>query len=173
MDGNKYSSAVYQSTKNIRFGCTVCPKKNKNDTLINSSSNKLWRDRNHLKNNVTNTINEKSKTSCTIRRPTVNECYCNSMERLKTESFPKLICSKHYKTPNLMDVNQDWLQEIIKFRHENWFDCHSDSFIDAMSVQNNNLICRFIFTLFFPNYKFFYLKIIMVLCAKINFCITV
>lgn len=148
MGGNKYSNAVNQSTKNYRLGCTVCLKKNTNNSLINtSSSNKPWRDRNHLKNNVTNTKNEKSNTSCIIHRPSTNGCYCNHMEYLKNESFPRLICSKHFKTPDLIDVDHDWLHKIIEFRRENWFDCHSDSFIDALCVQNNNPFCKFFYIL--------------------------
>jgi hypothetical protein len=148
MGENKYSSAVNQSIEKSRLGCSVCLKKNTNDTLINHidiSPNKPWRDRNHLKNNVSITKNEKCITLC---KPTINECYCNHMEQLKNEPFPRLICSKLLKTPNLINVDKKWLHEIIEFRRENWFDCHSDSFIDPMFVQNNKPFCKFIIIIF-------------------------
>lgn len=151
MGGNKYSSALNQRIEKSRLGCTVCVKKNANDTLVNHiehvemSSNKPWLDRNHLKNKFTSTKNEKSTTPY---KPSVNECYCNHMEQLKNEPFPRLICSKLFKTPNLINVDKNWLHEIIEFRRENWFDCHSDSFIDTMHVQNNKAFCKFIIIIF-------------------------
>lgn len=143
MENKKYS-AVGRSAKNNRLGCSVCPKKIDSENIIlNSSSNNLYFERRCLKHNE----HEKSKlTSAFLSRAKVNECYCDQMEQIKT-SIPKLICSKYLKIPNLNHVNEDWLNEIIEFRHENWFDCHSDMFIDTTSIRNINSPCKYIIIL--------------------------
>uniref|UniRef100_A0A2S2P872 Uncharacterized protein n=2 Tax=Schizaphis graminum TaxID=13262 RepID=A0A2S2P872_SCHGA len=129
--------------KNIiksRLGCSVCKKKVNNDTSIKNLSSKPWIDKRNLKINVVDKkcINcEYSKLTPTVTLNTkINECYCNHMEETKNETFPKLICSKRFKTPHLTDINEKWLNEIIEFRRQNWFDCHADLLNDGICVQN-------------------------------------
>lgn len=146
MGVNEYSNNVCKNTKERRIGCSVCPKKNINVKLAdNSSSNKPCLNRKCLKSNVTSTKHkefEKSKiTPTVILKPIIKECYCNHMEKIKKETFPRLICSKYFKIPNLID--KDWLHEIVEFRRENWFDCHSNSSIDANCVKNINPLCEY------------------------------
>lgn len=141
MEIKKYSIAVDKNKNHSRIGCTVCKNKITNDNLVlNSSSYKHWQESKHFKNSITKTKYEgcdKNKMTPVIK-PKVNECYCNYMDQIKKELFPKIICSKRFKLPSLIDIDDDWLNEIIEFRRENWFDCHADSFVDAISIQNVN-----------------------------------
>lgn len=126
-----------------RLGCTLCPKKNTDVKLVdNYSSNKPWLSIKCMKSNIINgkyKKNEKIEIKPTlISKPIIKECYCNHMEKIKKEIFPRLICSKHFKTANLIDIDKDWLHEIVEFRRENWFDCHSNLFSDTNCVQNIN-----------------------------------
>lgn len=135
-----YSIASDLNTRKSRLGCSVCKKKINNDTQIEHFSSKPWIDKKQIKNNVS----EKKLKNCeyiklaptVVLSPKISECYCNHMKQTKTESFPKLICSKRFTTPQLTDVDEKWLNEIIEFRRQNWFDCHADSFIDGISLQN-------------------------------------
>lgn len=139
MQNKEYSTAVGRSTKTNRLGCSVCPKKIDNEN-VNSKSNNIWFERKRVKHNEC----EKSKiTTAFPSRAKVNECYCDQMEQIKTLS-PKLICSKYLKMPNLTHVDKDWLNEIMEFRRENWFDCHSDLFNDNISIKNINSGCKYI-----------------------------
>ncbi|XP_015374514.1 PREDICTED: uncharacterized protein LOC107169314 isoform X2 [Diuraphis noxia] len=134
-----YSTAPDLNTKKSRLGCSVCKKKIINDTPIENCSSKPWIDKKHIKNSVpVKTKNcEYIKLAPTdMLSPKIRECYCNYMEQKKIESFPKLICSKRFKTPHLTDINEKWLHEIIEFRRLNWFDCHADSLIDEICDQN-------------------------------------
>lgn len=148
MGVKEYSNNVCKNTKESRLGCSVCPKKNIDVKLVdNDSSNKPWFNRKCLKNDVINTKFkhfEKSEITLTpIQKPLVKECYCYNMEKIKKGIFPRLICSKHFKTPNLIGIDKDWLHEIVDFRRENWFDCHSDLFFDANCIQNINPLCEY------------------------------
>lgn len=121
-------SKEYSSRR--RIGCSVCS--DKNTTLIDdNSSNKLKLKTKNLGNNVTTNLKynkcNKGEVISTLK-PQVNECYCNNMEHIKKESSSKLICSKRFNTPNI-DIDEDWLNEMLEFRRENWFDCHSNSTI--------------------------------------------
>lgn len=145
MRGNKYSIAVGDNTKKSRLGCSVCLKNNTDTLIINSSSNKPWHGKKYLKNNIINTKYkecEKNKTIPVIKSK-INECYCDHMEEIKKEVSPRLICSKRFITPNLIHIDEDWLNEIKDFRRDNWFDCHSDSVIDLIGTQNVKSLCKF------------------------------
>lgn len=134
---NEYSVSINKNLKN-RLGCSVCSKTNSNNSLeVNSSTNKL-KFENKQKNSFKSVNCNKCKKTSVLLKPKVNECYCHYMEHIKKPCFPKLICSKQFQTPNLLTVDKNWLDEIKKFRQENWFDCHSDSFIDATFLQNIN-----------------------------------
>ncbi|KAE9531681.1 hypothetical protein AGLY_010887 [Aphis glycines] len=136
----RFSIPMDKNRIKSRLGCSVCKKKINNDTSIKNSSSKPWIDKRNLENNVFDkkciNCNYNELTPTIKLKTKINECYCNHMEQLKNESFPKLICSKRFKTPHLTDVNETWLNEIIEFRRQNWFDCHADSFIDGFCVQN-------------------------------------
>lgn len=149
MEVKEYSNNVCKNTKKSRIGCSVCQKKNFDVKLVdNYSSNKPWLNRKCLISNITNTKFknvEKSEISPNLAlKPLIKECYCNNMEKIKIEIFPRLICSKSFKTPNLIDVDKDWLHDIVEFRRENWFDCHTNLFFDANSLQNINPLCEYI-----------------------------
>lgn len=146
---NKYSIAIGENTKKSRLGCSVCLKNNIDTLILNSSSNKLRNGKKLIKNNITNTKYkeyEKNKMIPVIKSK-MTECYCNHMEEIKKESLPKLICSKRFKTPNLISIDEDWLNEIKDFRRDNWFDCHSNSVIDLVSAQNIKPSCKYIILL--------------------------
>ncbi|XP_060869479.1 uncharacterized protein LOC132944250 isoform X2 [Metopolophium dirhodum] len=136
----EYSTASDLNIKKSRLGCSVCKKKINNDKPIEHFSSKPWIDQKHLKNKVSDKKIRKCEyikfSPCVTLSPKISECYCNRMEQTKNESFPKLICSKRFKTPHLTDVDEKWLNEIIEFRRQNWFDCHADSSIDGICVQN-------------------------------------
>lgn len=135
-----YSTASDLNTNESRLGCSVCKKKINYDNPIENFSSKPRIDKKHIKNNVS----EKKSKNCeyiklaptVILSPKINECYCNHMKQTKNESYPKLICSKRFKTPHLTDVNEKWLIEMIEFRRLNWFDCHADSLIDGICDPN-------------------------------------
>jgi len=139
MEIKEYSIAVDKNKKNNRIGCSVCKNKNTNDTLVlNSSSYKHWQESKHFKNSTTKTKYkgcDKNKITPVIK-PKVNECYCNHMDQIKKEPLPKIICSKRFKLPSFIDIDEDWLNEIIEFRRENWFDCHADSFVDSILLNH-------------------------------------
>lgn len=144
---NNYSIGLDKNTRSSRLGCSVCKKKVNNDTSIEHLSSKPWIDKRNLKN----VSNEKLKnceynklTPSIILRPSGNECYCNHMEQTRNVSFPRLICSKQFKTPHQTDVDKKWLHEIIEFRRQNWFDCHTESFINGNCVQNINPLSKYI-----------------------------
>lgn len=120
-----------------RIGCSVCKKKVPSDTLVRHDSKRLKNSTTKMKYKGC----DQNKMTPVIK-PKVNECYCNYMEQIKNESFPKILCSKHLKLPSLIDVDEDWLNEIIDFRRENWFDCHSDSFVGSFYIQNDNPFCK-------------------------------
>lgn len=132
MGNNEYSS-------HRRLGCSVCSKRN--TTLINNSSKNLRLEKKYLEKNVTTNLKynkcEKSNIISTLKLKD-NECYCHHMENIKKEALPKLICSKRIKTPYI-DIDKDWLNDILEFRRENWFDCHSDTTI----LKKVNRICKF------------------------------
>lgn len=142
IDMKQYCALVDKNAKS-RLGCSVCSKKTSNDNSnVKSSFYKTNVENKVLEKNVTykkhKEINGKSKrTPDFIDKPKINECYCNHMEPIKKEPFPKLICSKRFKTLDLVDIDEDWLHEIKEFRRENWFDCHADSLININSVKNN------------------------------------
>lgn len=145
MEVKKYSLAVGKNKNNSRIGCTVCKKKNTDDILDLNFSNKQWHESKHLNNSTTKFKYkgcDQNKITPVIKSK-INECYCTHMEQIKEESFPKIICSKRFKLPNLINIDEDWLKEIIDFRRENWFDCHSDSFVDTVCIKNDNPFCKF------------------------------
>jgi len=143
-----YSTASDLNTKKSRLGCSVCKKKLNDDTQIKNFSPKPGIDTKHINNNVS----EKKSKNCeyiklapTVKlSPKISECYCNHMKQTKDESFPKLICSKRFKTPHLTGVNEKWLVEMIEFRRQNWFDCHADSLIDGIYDQNIISLSKYI-----------------------------
>jgi len=141
----EYFTTINKRTNVSRLGCSVCPLKNINDTLkVNSLSNQLMFKKKLTSYNKNHTNCDKSEITPTITRSKHNECYCNHMEHIKKKSYPKIVCSKRFKKPNLIDMDEDWLKEMMEFRRENWFDCHSDSFIDTTCIQHINHICKFI-----------------------------
>lgn len=125
MEVNNNSKNLRQSTKS-RLGCSVCLKKKYIDKLARKQKH-------NYNNNMQLRTNE--KTPSVIPRPTFNECYCNYMQQMEKESFSKIVCSKSFKTPNLIDMDENWFNEIKEFRRDNWFDCHSDVFVDSKSVK--------------------------------------
>lgn len=136
MGVEEYSVSTNKNIKS-RLGCSVCLKSNSNNSFrVNSSDNKLKFEKKQKNNLISVNYNKCKKTSSVLLKPRVNECYCHYMEHIKKPYFPKLICSKQFQAPNILNVDKDWLDEINKFRRENWFDCHSDSFIDAALLQN-------------------------------------
>lgn len=146
----EYSNVTGLKKVKSRYGCSVCPKKVTNGTLIvNSSSINLLLNKKNVNHNDTNSKyldNDKSKIKAIISEPKVNDCYCNHMEEIKKKLFPKVLCSKRFKIP-VLDIDEDWLNEISKFRRENWFDCHSDTFTDAICLKNINSSSEYIFIL--------------------------
>lgn len=143
---NENSDAVNKNTKS-RFGCSVCQKKNLKDSLfLNSWTNKLKLETKE-KANDSNTEYEKCKQLLIQSK----ECYCNHMKQIQNKAIPRLICSKSYKTPNHIAVDNDWLNEMKEFRRENWFDCHSDSFFDTDFMTNINSLSKCIFVINLPN----------------------
>lgn len=158
MADKEYSNVIGEDKVKSRYGCSVCPKKVTNGVLIvNSSSNSNKQLLNKKKNGINDTNskykdNGKSKIITGIKsRSKVDECYCNHMEEIKKKYFPKVLCSKRFKIP-ILDVNEDWLNEITEFRRENWFDCHSDSFTDAICLNNINPSSEHIYILTKNNY---------------------
>lgn len=135
-----YSVVSDLNTKKSRLGCFVCKTKINNYTSTEHFSSKPWIEKKHLKNKVTDKKCRKCEyiklSPSVTSSPKISECYCNHMEETKNESFPKLICSKRFKSPHLTDVDEKWLNEIIEFRRQNWFDCHADLSIDGICVQN-------------------------------------
>jgi len=159
MGVKEYSIYLDQNTKKKRLGCSVCKKKINNDNSIENVSSKPWIEKRYLKNNV---LDKKLKncelsnlSPTKIPRHKIKECYCNHMEQVQIESFPRLICSKRFKTPHLTDIDEKWFNEIIEFRRQNWFDCHAESFIDSTYVQNINPLSKCIIK-FFKNYIIFF-----------------
>lgn len=130
-----------------RLGCSVCPKKATTKYKLiddNSSTNKLRHQRKDLKKSVTTKYNksEKSEIVPTVR-PKVNQCYCYNMEHIKREPPPKLLCSKRFENP-ITDNDETWLNEILEFRRENWFDCHSNTTFP----KNIYPICKYTYTIY-------------------------
>lgn len=149
MGVKEYCNNECKNTKESRVGCSVCPKKDIDVKLVdNYSPNKPWLNRTFLKSNIINTkfknFEKREVLPTLILKPNIKECYCNNMEKIKKEICPRLICSKNFKSPNLIDIDKDWLHEIVEFRRENWFDCHSNLFFDANSLQNINLLREYL-----------------------------
>lgn len=125
-----------------RIGCTVCKKKNTNSTSnVSFLSHKKLAEKKKMKDDMSKNYNGITSDKNVIKteielKPKKNECYCNYMELMKRESYPKLVCSQRFKTPNLVGIDKDWLNEIKKFRHENWFDCHADSLTHEIYLKN-------------------------------------
>lgn len=137
---NENYIAVNKNTKS-RFGCSVCQKKNLEEPFfLNPCTNKLKLET-KKKANDSNTEYKKCKQVPIQSK----ECYCNHMEQIQNKAIPRLICSKRHKTPNHIAIDNDWLNEMKEFRRENWFDCHSDSFVDTDFMKNINSLCKCIF----------------------------
>lgn len=114
-----------------RLGCSICLRKSTCDNLIiNPSISKL-----HLANNYLESNEKKNK------KKKHNECYCKHMEQIKEKSIPKLLCSKRYSNINRNGKEEDWFNDVITFRRENWFDCHSNNVIDSTCI---NPLCKYI-----------------------------
>lgn len=136
MDIEEYST----SKMKCRLGCSVCLTRNTSDHLvINSSINKLC---------LGNNENKKQQNKCDkckiIPMNIDHECYCNRIKHVKKESIPKLICSKHYSNLNHNDKEKNWFNEIIEFRRENWFDCHSN-INNVTYLKDINPLCKYMY----------------------------
>lgn len=136
--------AVNKNSKS-RLGCSVCQKTNFKDVFLVNSFNKL------KLGTKQKAIAMKFKKCESITSIPSKECYCSRMEQIQDKVIPRLICSKRYKTPSNIAIDYDWLNEMKEFRRENWFDCHSDSFVDTEFVKSINSLCKFIIVINFPN----------------------
>lgn len=125
---------IVPSSDNIRLGCSVCSKYTKSSTYRNHFSTS------NSKKISESTFDEKGIKFQKIKRnPQKNtkiksQCYCTSMVINKTETQFKHICSKMCEHLKVSSTDDSWLNEMINFRRDNWFECHANPFFNDINL---------------------------------------
>ncbi|XP_050546613.1 uncharacterized protein LOC126908511 isoform X5 [Daktulosphaira vitifoliae] len=128
----------------MHLGCSVCSKytqssynRNPDSTFLHTSQNKfsniIFDEKETKLKKIKNNLNQNSKFN--------SQCYCIYMPINKTKTQSKHICSKICEVSKISTTDDSWLNQIINFRRDNWFECHANFFFNDIDLNRVNKLC--------------------------------